>query len=49
MISSPGGLEIISYFEETAALGARSECSGARRPELRLKYDTDEVEITWSA
>jgi hypothetical protein len=46
MISSLGGFD--SYLEEMAALGARSEFSEACPPELRLKHDTDEVEIAWS-
>lgn len=46
LVSSPHGLD--HYFEEMAALGAEGNFSESALNELRLKYDTDEVDVTWA-
>ncbi len=46
LISCPSGLD--RYFEDMAALGLEGRFSEAALHDLRLKYDTDEVEMVWS-
>ncbi len=47
LVSSPHGLD--RYFEEMAALGWEGKFSESALHELRLKYDTDEVDVTWGS
>lgn len=47
MISSPAGLD--RYFDEMAELGASGTFSPDALQALRLKYDTSEVALSWSA
>jgi mannose-6-phosphate isomerase-like protein (cupin superfamily) len=47
MVSSPAGLD--RYFEDMAALGTSGTFSETALQELRLKYDTDEVDLAWTA
>lgn len=46
MVSSPAGLD--RYFEDMAGLGASGAFSEAALQELRMKYDTEEVERHWA-
>jgi hypothetical protein len=45
VITSPLGLD--RYFEELATLVATGTFSDAARHELRVKYDTEEVDVAW--
>jgi len=44
-VSSPSGH--YSYFEEMGALVSEGKFSEAALTKLRLKYDTDEVDVSW--
>jgi mannose-6-phosphate isomerase-like protein (cupin superfamily) len=45
LITCPSGLD--HYFEEMGALVTEGKFSEAALRELRLKYDTDEVDVSW--
>jgi mannose-6-phosphate isomerase-like protein (cupin superfamily) len=45
VITSPSGLD--RYFEELAALVTAGTFDDKARNELRLKYDTEEVDVAW--
>jgi mannose-6-phosphate isomerase-like protein (cupin superfamily) len=47
LIASPSGL--YRYFEEIAVLRAAGGLGPATMTELRLKYDTEEVDVAWGA
>jgi mannose-6-phosphate isomerase-like protein (cupin superfamily) len=47
LVPCPAGLD--RYFEEMGALSSEGKFSEAALGELRLKYDTDEVDISWGA
>jgi uncharacterized cupin superfamily protein len=44
-VSSPAGLD--RYFEEMADLASKGTFSEVALGELRLKYDTEEVNVIW--
>ena len=44
-VSSPSGQS--GYFEEMGALASEGKFSEAALTKLRLKYDTDEVDVRW--
>jgi mannose-6-phosphate isomerase-like protein (cupin superfamily) len=45
LIASPSGL--YRYFEEMAALSTTGNLGAAAMTELRLRYDTEEVDVAW--
>lgn len=45
LVTSPAGLD--RYFDEMGALYSEGKFSEAALRELRLKYDTDEVDVSW--
>jgi mannose-6-phosphate isomerase-like protein (cupin superfamily) len=45
LVTCPAGLD--RYFEEMGALYSEGKFSKAALGELRLKYDTDEVDVSW--
>jgi mannose-6-phosphate isomerase-like protein (cupin superfamily) len=45
MVTSPAGFD--RYFDEMGALYSEAQVSKAALGELRLKYDTDEVGVSW--
>jgi mannose-6-phosphate isomerase-like protein (cupin superfamily) len=45
IVTCPSGLD--RYFEEMGALVTEGKFSEAALRELRLKYDTDEVDVSW--
>jgi uncharacterized cupin superfamily protein len=44
-VSSPAGQ--YGYFEEMGVLASEGKLSEATLTKLRLKYDTDEVDVPW--
>jgi mannose-6-phosphate isomerase-like protein (cupin superfamily) len=45
LVTSPAGFD--RYFEEMGALYSEGKFSDATLGELRLKYDTNEVDVSW--